>query len=139
MRCPSNRQECQHPDQSFPKQNRLLCRREYLATTRNTKRHITRYFLVFIRPNRRGRPRLGIIVSKKVGKAVRRNHIKRRIREFFRLHKPWLPPSTDIVIIAKKDIPDITYKMACQDLEGFFKKASRAGTIRRRENKGRKG
>ncbi len=139
MRCPSNRQECQHPAQSFSKQDRLLCRREFLATTRNAKRHITRYFLVFIRPNRRGRPRLGIIVSKKVGKAVRRNHIKRRIREFFRLHKTWLPPSTDIVIIAKKDIPDISFQMVCKDLKGFFKKASRQSAIRGHENKGRNG
>jgi ribonuclease P protein component len=38
-----------------------------------------------------------------VGNAVRRNRIKRLIREFFRLHKAHFSQGYDIVIIAKKD------------------------------------
>ncbi len=126
-RRPSDIQECRPSDQSFCKLDRLLCRREYLATTRNAKRHVTRYFLVFICSNQKGRPRLGIVVSKKAGKAIRRNHIKRRLREFFRLHKSWLPPSTDIVVIAKKDIPSLTYQMVCKDLKRFLRKSPSPG------------
>jgi ribonuclease P protein component len=59
-----------------------------------------------------------------VGKAVRRNHLKRRLREFFRLHKPWLPPSTDIVVVAKKGLPNVTYRGVCRDLERFLRDPS---------------
>jgi ribonuclease P protein component len=108
-------------DQSFPKRDRLLQRAEFLAATRKGRRFVTRYFLVFLRPNRAGRPRLGMVASRKVGKAVHRNHIKRRLREFFRLHKTWFPPGTDVVIVAKKGAPMVGYFEICQDLERFLR------------------
>ena len=45
--------------------------------------------------------RLGITVSRKVGGAVIRNRVKRRIREWFRSWKVDLDQSFDLVIIAK--------------------------------------
>ena len=39
--------------------------------------------------------------SKKVGKAVRRNVVKRRVREVFRQHKHELPPNVDLVVVAR--------------------------------------
>lgn len=43
-------------------------------------------------------PRLGIVVSRKVGPAVLRNRIKRWIREVFRKHKASLPSGVDVVL-----------------------------------------
>lgn len=105
----------------YPKKDRILLRSDFLAVTRRGRRFSTRFFLVFLRPNRQGRTRLGITVSRKIGKAVKRNFLKRRLREFFRLHRPLLPRSTDIVIIAKKGIPELSYRMICQDLDRFTK------------------
>jgi len=46
--------------------------------------------------------RLGMAVSRRVGKAVVRNKIKRRVRECFRLKlRTLLPPGTGLVVIAR--------------------------------------
>lgn len=45
---------------------------------------------------------MGMAVSRKVGKAVTRNRVKRLLREFFRLHRALLPEHLDIVAVAKK-------------------------------------
>lgn len=50
--------------------------------------------------------RLGLTVSKKVGGAVERNTIKRRLREVFRRRKTELP-GIDLVIIAKRGAADL--------------------------------
>lgn len=53
-------------------------------------------------PNDRGRPRLGITASRKVGKAVLRHRLKRRIREIYRRwDDKWLLPPLDLVFHLK--------------------------------------
>lgn len=46
-------------------------------------------------------PRVGVVVSRKVGNAVVRNRAKRYLREAFRLHQTELPPSLDLVLVAR--------------------------------------
>ena len=92
---------------SFPKQERLLNRKDFVNLNRLGKKYHTKHFIVIAKKNRSGINRLGITVSKKIGNAVKRNRIKRLIREFFRLNKNRVPVSCDIVIIGKK-IPTLS-------------------------------
>ena len=85
---------------------RVHTRTQYLACYRGGERHFSRGFILYIRrrePDGLGL-RLGIAVTKKVGKAVTRNHLKRLIREVFRLNQLRFGEDVDIVVVAKKGI-----------------------------------
>jgi ribonuclease P protein component len=84
---------------------RPLRRADFARVTRCGRRVSTRYFLVFLdRRDDDGPPRLGITVTRKVGTAVRRNRIKRLVREWFRLRRAMLG-ALDVVVIAKREAP----------------------------------
>ena len=57
--------------------------------------------VLYARPNRTGGNRVGITVSKKLGKAVVRNRVRRRLREVYRLHEDRFLPGWDIVVVAR--------------------------------------
>ncbi|WP_019536873.1 ribonuclease P protein component [Paenibacillus ginsengihumi] len=54
--------------------------------------------------------RFGISVSKKLGKAVVRNKIRRRLKEIARLNADRLPKGYDLILIARKPAADMTYR-----------------------------
>ena len=75
----------------------------------------TPHFGVTLAPGEGTGPRLGLVAGRKVGIACRRNRVKRLLREFFRRHKEFLPPG-DIIIMAKKGAPDLTYAQVQAEL-----------------------
>ena len=70
--------------------------------------------------------RLGLITSRKVGKAVLRNTAKRRLREIFRTNKHKLTPGLDIIFILKPQITSTGYSklksavLDCLESAGFY-------------------
>jgi ribonuclease P protein component len=52
-------------------------------------------------PGRRRRTRCGFVVGKQIGTAVRRNRVKRRVREAVRLILPSITPGYDVVFVAR--------------------------------------
>lgn len=61
----------------------------------------TPYLVLYARKSGRGTNRLGITVSTKVGKAVVRNRVRRRIREIYRLHEHEVCRGAQLVIVAR--------------------------------------
>ena len=59
------------------------------------------YLVLYARKNRTNTNRVGITVSKKLGHAVVRNRVRRRIREVYRLNEEKFQPGWDIVIVAR--------------------------------------
>jgi ribonuclease P protein component len=70
------------------------------------RRFQTHFFVVFrLERDDPGEARLGITVTRKVGGAVRRNRIKRLVREWFRGRREEFK-SCDLVVIARRGIPE---------------------------------
>jgi ribonuclease P protein component len=92
-------------DFRFPRSLRLTQAREFDAVFKRRLRRDAGPFTVYAAPNDLGRPRLGMAVSRKVGNAVRRHAIKRRLREAFRIHRRRLPGACDYVLVVKPHEP----------------------------------
>jgi ribonuclease P protein component len=88
----------------FPRANRLLRRAEYNAVYRDGRRRAGREFTVFFRPNGLALSRFGWSVKKALGSAVRRNRIRRRLREIVRLHRQEIAPGWDIVVHPRSSV-----------------------------------
>lgn len=90
----------------FQPADRLRRSVEFQRVIRRGRRAAGGAFVVICAPRReRGEParqaRLGITVSRKVGNAVVRNRVKRRIREWFRADRSALGAGVDLVVIGR--------------------------------------
>lgn len=88
---------------------RLRQKRDFSLLYKKGKRCQGKYFTLIYLSNEMNFSRIAVVVNKKVGKAVERNKIKRRIRDLFRTNKSLLKKSLDLLFIMKKGSPEITW------------------------------
>jgi len=110
----------------FPKKVRLLKRSQYLTVSRQGKRVYTDCFIAIVLKGTAKNNRIGITISKKTGNAVRRNRIKRIIREYFRHNKEKILKPVDINIIAKKGLTTLSNLEIIEKLDKLFSKIALA-------------
>lgn len=92
----------------FSRSRRLTRRREFLAVQEKGRKLAGGELLVLALPNEVGHARLGVTVSTKVGNAVARNRVKRRVREAFRAVAASFP-AVDLVVIARAGAPGLEF------------------------------
>lgn len=78
-----------------------------------------RHLVVYAFPNETvERPRLGLSVSRKVGGAVDRNHVKRLLREAFDRFEADLKNGHDIVVVARPDARELAEREGLEGIAG---------------------
>jgi ribonuclease P protein component len=113
------------PTGRFRRSERLLRAVEYQHVAQHGRRAVSNAFVVLVAPRGAGgSPRLGITASRKVGNAVARNRVKRRIREWFRRERLALPKALDVVVIARSAATGLEYGELCETLSTLVLRAA---------------
>jgi len=105
---------------TLPKSARLLKRGEFRRVYDEGQRRRGLLCAAFLRPNGLPETRLGITVPARVGGAVVRNRVKRRLREVFRLHRPSLPRGWDIVLNPREAAARVPFRSLEKELMRLF-------------------
>ncbi|MBI5508493.1 MAG: ribonuclease P protein component [Deltaproteobacteria bacterium] len=105
------------------KLSRLRTRSDFLYAKAHGKKLRGRHLMLQVARPASGGSRLGITVSRKVGNAVVRNRVRRRLKEIVRLaSEPWLP-EWDLVVIAFPEAATTTYRSLREELTCLIQRA----------------
>ena len=92
------------------KENRLQKNRHFqYVYKKGEKVYSKNLFVVFV-VTKMKKPKIGFVVNNKVGDAVTRNKVKRRLREIVRLNIDKISNKYNYIIFAKSGIADLDYK-----------------------------
>ena len=81
-----------------------------------------KYFIINKEENNENRNLFGITFTKHIGNAVTRNKLKRRIKNIIDNNKEIYQKSTTYIIIARKNVLDLTYQEIEKELVNLFLK-----------------
>jgi ribonuclease P protein component len=108
---------------SYTRKERIKKRSDFITTYKKGVHLESQHLRISIILNNREWSRLGLTVSKKIGNAVQRNHVKRLLREYFRTTRHNLAEKYDIVITAKKGAAGVNYAKICDELSTMLNNA----------------
>jgi ribonuclease P protein component len=89
--------------------------------------HANSYLVFYARKNRTAANRVGVTVGKKLGCAVVRNRVRRRLREVYRLNEDRFLPGWDIVVVARSRCIKADFRKLT---EAYLSLAEKAGVLR---------
>ena len=84
------------------------------------------YLVMYARRNRSDINRIGITAGKKLGHAVVRNRVRRRLREIYRLNEDKFTPGWDIVVVARSRCIDADFRKLTR---AYLSLAEKAGVL----------
>ena len=93
-------------DRSFGPEWRVRSRKDFATIHAAKVRSESGPLLVYAIPNDQDHLRIGISVGRRVGNAVVRNRVKRRIRDAFRTHRSEWPAGYDLLVVVRPHEPN---------------------------------
>ena len=106
------------------KRYRLKKNKEFQYTYKKGRSFGHPLLVLICRKTRLPVARIGFSITKKFGKAVRRNRIKRQLREILRLRLPDIKTGYDIVFVIRKEAKDAAYSKLYEAVNKLLKKAN---------------
>jgi len=106
------------------KKYRLRSRRDFSFTYRKGKSVANSYLVLVYRKNSLPINRVGFSVSKKFGNAVKRNKIKRRLREIVRQSLESIENGNDMIFIVRKNAQQADFKQLQEAVRNLFGRAN---------------
>lgn len=100
----------------YPRACRIVRRADFDAVYREGRRRASSSFVVFLRPNGSEVSRFGLSVKRALGSAVKRNRIRRRVREILRVHRREIAPGWDIVIHPRGQVATAQFALVEKEL-----------------------
>lgn len=110
-------------EHSFPPSDRVRKKSEYNAVFSNSRKVADRYFVCYLASQEQQGIKMGLAVSRKVGKAVTRNRVKRYLREFYRTHRPGITTPCQFVVVARPDAAGLDYGACVQAMRRLLQRA----------------
>jgi ribonuclease P protein component len=112
-------------DQRLRPTERLQCPSAYEQVFQHGTKLVAPLFILYVLPTSKPYSRLGLAVSKRIGPAVVRNRVKRRVRELFRHHKALLDSPCDVVVVARRDAAEAPFAAYTQQFLTLLRRSQK--------------
>ncbi|KQT87902.1 ribonuclease P protein component [Aurantimonas sp. Leaf443] len=101
--------------------DKLRKRAEFLAARKGRRLNGPFFFVEALERGDGAAPRIGLTITKKVGGAVERNRIRRRLREAIRLGaQADMAPGFDYVVVARRELLGLPFEALKDELSRRF-------------------
>ncbi len=110
------------PDQTYPGSVRIRRAADFRDIMASGSRGVARHVVAFL-ASEGADPRIGIVASRKVGKAFRRNRVRRRLREMWR--RSAARPRGDLVLLARPGSAEASWTDLERSCHAALRRASR--------------
>ncbi len=105
--------------------NKIRMRRDFTRTYKKGRSHIAPSAVLCYHKNHLDVFRVGFTVSKKVGKAVERNKVRRRMKEIVRNRLDLFAPGIDYVFVARKKAGYVSFSRLEQEMAELVKRTKK--------------
>lgn len=107
----------------LPAACRITSSRDFRRVYRQGRKVGSRILTLYWQPNELGFIRFGFVVSKKIGRSVIRNRIKRLLREACRCHLHLFRQGCDVVLVAREGLKELSYKEIVKEVLSLSRQA----------------
>lgn len=110
---------------TLPARLRVKRASSFQEAYRQGRKTVGRFVVLWVRDGDDAAGRVGVVASRKVGGSVQRSRAKRRMREWFRLHRHCLDPSVDYILVARRALLRAPQPQVNADFESVFSRSRR--------------